>query len=126
MNQWINRSHPTTLIGAVFLCYFNAVQGLLQALGFGVGGIVADNEWSFLFIVLGLGFGGVGIANDKKWGYWLALGAAVVHIAMYFIVFDYTVVFLGTSLLISFVFDVTLVLLLTHSQAREYQRIWFR
>lgn len=127
MNQWINRSHPTTLIGAVFLCYLNAIQALMFALGISRSpGIVVTDEWTFLIVALGLGFGGIGIANDMKWGYWLALVVSMLHLALYAIVFDFTLKFLGTLQLVSFVFDVTLVLLLTHSQAREYQRVWFR
>jgi hypothetical protein len=125
MNQWINRSHPQMLFIAVFLCYFQAVQGLLQAMGLqGIGGVVANDPIIFLFIVFGLGFGGLGIANDKKWGYWLALGAGIVHVAMYVIVFEFR--FLGSTLIVSFIFDLALIGLLTHPQNREYQKIWFR
>lgn len=126
MNQWINRSHPQMLFIAVFLCYFQAAQGLLQALGIqGVGGIVTNGDpIIFLFIVFGLGFGGLGIANDKKWAYWLAFGAAIVHIAMFFIVYEFA--FLGTVLIVSFIFDLALVGLLAHPQIREYQKVWFR
>ncbi len=126
MNQWLNRSHPQMLLIAVFLCYFQAAQGLLQALGIqGLGGIVAANDPIIFFaIVLGLGLGGIGIANDKKWGYWAALSASILHVVMYVIVFKFA--FLGTTLIVSFSFDVALIGLLTHKQVREYQRAWFR
>ena len=32
----------------------------------------------------------------------------------------------NVSLLVSFVFDVALVLLLVHPMSRDYQRIWFK
>jgi len=125
MNQWINRSHPQMLFIAVFLCYLQAVFGLLQAMGIGIGGIVTNGDpIVFLFIVFGLGLGGLGIANDKKWGYWLAFAAGIVHVAMYFIVLEFA--FLGTTLIVSFTFDLALIGLLAHPQNREYQRVWFR
>lgn len=125
MNQWINRSHPQMLFTAVFLCYLQAVWGLLQAIGIGIGGIVTNGDpIVFLFIVFGLGLGGLGIANDKKWGYWLAFAAAIVHLAMY--VYVYELMFLGMTLIVGFIFDLALVGLLAHPQNREYQRVWFR
>jgi uncharacterized membrane protein (DUF2068 family) len=123
MNQWLNRSHPPMLFVAVFLCYFQAVSGILGLLGFSTG-VLANSTGVYLFIVFGLGVGGVGIANDKKWGYWLAMAAAFVHLAMYFILTELE--FLGTTLIVSFIFDLALVGLLTHRQIREYTRVWFR
>ncbi len=129
MNQWLNRSHPPMLQIAVFLCYWQAIMGLLGMLGLSTGPL-ADSRATFLFITLGLGVGGVAIANDRKLGYWLAVGAASVHVVMFFVVFpepfNFTVMFVGTSYLISFIFDVALVGLLTHAQTREYQKIWFK
>ena len=125
MNQWLNRSHPPMLQIAVFLCYFEAISGLLGLLGLNTGPLANSRE-VFLFIALGSGLGGVGVANDKKWGYWLALAAASVHIVMFFVVPPGLFLFLGTSLVISFIFNAALVGLLAHPESREYQKIWFK
>ncbi len=130
MNQWLNRSHPPMLQIAVFLCYFEAISGLLGLLGLSTGPL-ANSKEVFLFIALGSGIGGVGVANDKKWGYWLALAAASVHVVMFFVVPTVNgdpapFLFLGTSLVISFIFNGALVGLLAHPQTREYQKVWFK
>lgn len=130
MNQWLNRSHPPMLQIAVFLCYWQAIMGLLGMIGLSTGPL-ADSRATFAFITVGLGVGGVGIANDRKWGWWLAVVAAAVQVLMFFVVLKVDnepapFVFLGTSLIISFIFDVALVGLLTHAQTREYQKIWFK
>jgi len=74
----------------------------------------------FVFLALA---GGFGIANEKKWGYFLAVGTAVLQVAV--------VIGRGSSLgnlsvLIELGFDVALVVLLTHPMSRSYQRIWFK
>ena len=118
MNQhrWLNQSQPQTLQNATILCYIDAVLGLLQGVTASPIGLV---------IVAGLGIGGFGVANEKKWGYAAAVGAAVLQVALW-------ILFLGTGVLtnvfalLSFMFDVALVVLLLHPQSRSYQKIWFR
>ncbi len=124
MNQWINRSHPQMLYIATVLCYFQAIMGTLPLLGLRVGGLIANDPWIYLFILVGLAAGGVGIANDKKWGWYLGLSAAIVQIAMFFVIFHLE--WLGSELIVGFIFDIALVGLLAHSQTREYVKIWFR
>jgi hypothetical protein len=125
MNQWINRSHPQTLFVATFLCYFEAIMALLPLLGLRIGGLVANDPVVYLFIMLGLGLGGLGIANEKKWAYWLALAAAATHLVMFFVMFD-VYKWIGTELIVSFIWGAALVGLLVHAMSREYVKVWFR
>lgn len=117
-HRFFNPSQPQTLQIGVLLCYFNAVIGLL-------GGVVANSYLVVLFIIVGLAAGGYGIANEKKWGYALAVTAASLQVLMYLLLFGGEIL-TSIGLLISFVFDVALVLLLVHPMSRDYQRIWFR
>ena len=114
--RWINPHQPQTLYGATILCYINAFFGLLS-LG-RLGGLG-------LLIVAGLGGGGFGIANEKKWGYAIALAAAILQVALYFIygAINYLDDF---NVLANFLFDALLVVLLVHPMSRDYQRIWFK
>ncbi len=115
--QWLNHGQPQTLQNATILCYIDAVLGVLNGLVLlaGVG----------LFIVIGLAAGGFGIANERKWGYALAVAAAVLQVALWFIAFGFDV-FGNVGVLLSFLFDMALVALLVHPQSRGYQKIWFR
>jgi hypothetical protein len=116
--RWFNPHQPQTLQSAVFLCYLNAVFGILF-------GIAPTSLLMMLFIVAGLGAGGFGIANEKRWGYVLAVTAASLQVLV-FVGFYGTEVISNISLLISFVFDVALLALLIHPMSRDYQRIWFK
>ncbi len=76
-------------------------------------------------ILVGLAGGGFGIANEKKWGYVLAVGAAVLQVAL-FVAYG-GLGYLGYfQVLVGFAFDVLLVVLLLHPMSRSYQRIWFK
>ncbi len=112
--QFLNRSHPQTLLNATLLCYFEAVFSLLDSPGDG----------RLLLIAIGLAAGGFGIANDMKWGYGVALVSAILHAAIWISFYGSDV--LGFPQIISFAFSVLLVILLVHPMSREYQRIWFR
>jgi hypothetical protein len=116
--RWFNPSQPQTLQTAVLLCYLSAALGLIF-------GVVANSAILGLFIIVGLAAGGYGIANEKRWGYVLAVSAAALHVLMYLVIFGSDIIS-DVSLLISFVFDVALVLLLVHPMSRDYQRIWFK
>jgi hypothetical protein len=113
-NRFFNPSQPQTLQTGVLLCYVSAVFGVI--FGFNLIG---------LLIVIGLAAGGYGIANEKRWGYVLAVTAAVLQVLVYILVFGAGVI-TDFGVLISFVFDVALVLLLVHPMSRDYQRIWFK
>ena len=114
--RWFNPTQPQTLQIAVMLCYISAVFAFL-------GGAFATGLG--LLIMVGLVGGAFGVANEKKWGYSLAVGVAALQVILY-VVFAGTDVFESFNLLISFVFDVALLLLLVHPMSRDYQRIWFR
>ncbi|HEY5172614.1 MAG TPA: hypothetical protein VIK54_12885 [Acidimicrobiia bacterium] len=112
--RWVNPHQPQTLYMGVILSY---VQGVFAILNYPILG-----PWAFVILV-GLVAGGFGIANEKKWGYFLAVGTAVLQVAV--------VIGRGSSLgdvsvLIELGFDVALVVLLTHPMSRSYQRIWFK
>ena len=115
--RWVNQSQPQTLYGATILCYIDAVFGLLF-------GVVATSILLGLLTVIGLAAGGFGIANEKKWGYAVAVAAAILQLAMLFVVFRLDV--LGFPTIMSLMFDGLLVGLLVHPMSRDYQRIWFR
>ena len=117
-HRFFNPSQPQTLQTAVLLCYLSAVFGLIF-------GVVASSAILALFIIIGLAAGGYGIANEKRWGYLLAVTAASLHVLMYLLIYRSHIV-TDVGLLISFVFDVALVLLLVHPMSRDYQRIWFK
>jgi hypothetical protein len=114
--KWINPHQPQTLYSAVILCYVQAffsvlLLGYLTQLG--------------LLITVGLVAGGFGIANEKKWGYLIAVTTAVLQVVLFFA--HGGIHYLGyVQVLISFAFDVLLVVLLAHPMSRSYQRIWFK
>lgn len=114
--RWVNQYQPQTLVMGTMLCYLQAVFGFLF-------GVVATSVFFALLTIIGLAAGGYGIANEKKWGYSLAVGSAVLQVAMLVIVGGTEV--LGFPLIVSLLFDCALVALLLHRQSREYQRIWF-
>jgi hypothetical protein len=114
--RFINRYQPQTLVSATMLCYIDAAFGLLF-------GLIAVSLLALLVTIAGLAAGGYGIANDKKWGYAIAVGAAILQVAMLIVVAGSQV--LDFPLILTFFFDAALVMLLLHPQSRDYQRIWF-
>jgi hypothetical protein len=114
--KFLNRYQPQTLVTATMLCYIDAAFGLLF-------GVISVSPVLAVATVFGLAFGGYGIANDKKWGYTVAVGAAVLQVAMLIIVGGSQV--LTFPLILTFIFDGALVCLLLHPESRNYQRIWF-
>ena len=112
--QFLNRSHPQTLLNATLLCYFEAFFSLLYSQG----------DPRLVLIAVGLGAGGFGMANDMKWGYGVAIVAAVLHALLWISFYGANV--LGFPQIISFAFAVILIVLLVHPMSRDYQRIWFR
>jgi hypothetical protein len=119
-HRWFNPSQPQTLQTGVLLCYLSAVFGLIFGVPASGGSPILT-----LFIIIGLAAGGFGIANEKRWGYLLAVSAAGLNVLLYIALFGSEIIS-NVSLLVSFVFDVALVLLLVHPMSRDYQRIWFK
>lgn len=118
MNQWLNTSHPQTLVAAVILGYFSAVFGVLQS-----GASI------FLLLFLGVGAGAFGSANNKRWGYYLLAGCAFL-IALFWtvLVIDSLGARSATTtlqLLNGAVFPVALAVAVLHRHSREYQKVWF-
>lgn len=114
--RWINQHQPQTLLSAVILCY---IQAFFTLFSLGYLGPLG------LFIFIGLGAGAFGIANEKKWGYTLAVAAAVLQVVL-FIAYGGLSALGYVQVLMSFAFDVLLVVLLLHPMSRSYQRIWFK
>lgn len=114
MNQhrFLNPTQPQTLVNATIICYIEAVFALISGYA------------PFVIVAVGLGAGGYGIANEKKWGYGIAVGGAVLQVAIWLRIYGVDVV--GFPQIISVAFAVMLVVLLVHPMSREYQRIWFR
>ena len=110
--RWVNPSQPQTLYGATILCYIDAVFGVISF------------SPLLILIAIGLGAGGFGIANEKKWGYAVAVGAAIVQVALLLLIFGVDV--FGFPQILSLMFDGLLVALLVHPLSRDDQRIWFR
>jgi len=117
--QWINQRQPQMLQSATILLYIRAAFGLLS-LGGGGGGLL------FLLTLAGAP-AGFGIANDKKWGYYLAIGVAIVPLALSLgVVFGVFGKADFTNSIISLLFDVLLVGLLLHPMSKDYARLWFK
>lgn len=116
--RWFNQTQPQTLQIGVMLLYINAAFLVLYGAIFSVIGLA---------LIAGLLGGAYGIANEKKWGYQVAVGVAVVNLAIPIIlVGGIGEALKSASVLLTLMFDVALVALLLHPQSREYQKIWFR
>jgi len=112
-HKFLNQFQPQTLVIATLLLYIDAFFNL-----------ISFNALLVLIAVLGAA-GGYGIANEKRWGYLLAVSAAGLNLLLYIALFGSEIIS-NVSLLVSFVFDVALVLLLVHPMSRDYERIWFK
>ena len=115
--KWVNHFQPQTLVIATFLCYVDAVFGLIFGDRRHLGPRRARRA-------IALGAGGFGIANEKRWGYAVAVVGAVLQVVMLLAVFGSSV--LTSTAIINLLFDGALVALLLHPMSREYQRIWFK
>jgi hypothetical protein len=115
--KWVNHFQPQTLVIATFLCYVDAIFGLIF-------GIAATSAIAALVVIAALAAGGFGIANEKRWGYAVAVLGAVLQVVM--LIAYYGADVLASTAIISLLFDGALVALLLHPMSREYQRIWFK
>jgi hypothetical protein len=103
---------------AVILLYVSAAFSMLFG-GFG----------SVLLVLIAVGkvAAGWGCANERKWGYQLGVVVAALPFVLLIVV-------IGPSdiahnllrIVVSFAFDILLLVLLLHRETRAYQRIWFR
>jgi hypothetical protein len=110
--KFLNQAQPQTLVIATMLLYVNAVFGVI----------------TFYPLLMAIGvamfFGGYGIANEKRWGYGVAVGAAIINLAL--LIFWWRGALLEFPGVLNLLFDGALVALLVHPESRDYQRIWFR
>jgi len=110
--RFLNQAQPQTLFIATLLLYINAFFDLITF-------------WPILMLFgVALAAGGYGIANEKKWGYGLAVGVAVLRVALLFMLYGLDV--LDFPIILTLMFDGALVALLLHPESRDYQRIWFK
>ena len=112
--QWLDKSHPQTLLSANMLLYFFAGLWILEAL-LGVG-----NPFFGLLAIPAI-FAGLGIANEKKLGYWGGVAVAVVDVLFWLWNLAPAI-----NIVINLIFAAALVALLVHPMSRSYERIWFK
>jgi len=130
-SRWTNPSLPQTLQIAVFLLYFNGAFGFLGLLGIGFFnawaltqrwgnglGLLAMFVSSAVYV-----FAGLAIANEQKRGWAAGVAVAGGAVALSLLVLGPSI--LISSYVISFMFDVALVVALLHPMSRNHQRIWF-
>jgi hypothetical protein len=121
--RWLNQSQPQTLVIACFLLYINAAFGVLGLLS--TGSAISASGIGLLYygITIGGGVGaGYGIANERKWGYILGLVTAFFPFALSW----YLVRNPFATNLLNLIFEIALVVLLLHTESREYQKVWFK
>jgi len=112
--QWLDKSHPQTLLSANMLLYFFAGLWILEVLlGVGIP--------FFGLLAIPAIFAGLGIANEKKLGYWGGVAVAAIDVLFWVVFFTAAV-----NVVINLIFAVALVALLLHPMSRSYERIWFK
>lgn len=136
-SRWTNPSLPQLLQIATFLLYFTGAFGILGLLG--IGGF--STPWYLLGVELfpraggaqalvglaaaaGYILAGLMIANEQKRGWLLGSVLAIGGVVLPVLVAGVSAV-LGSSYIVTFLFDVALMALLLHPQTREHQKIWF-
>jgi hypothetical protein len=107
--RWLNTTQPQTLVNATILLYITAAFDLLFG---GVG---------LILLIAGKVAAGYGIANERKWG-WI-LGLVITGLT---VLGSIALAGITAQVLIGNAFDILLLVLLLHTQSREYQRIWFK
>ncbi len=112
--KWFGTDQPQTLQIAVALLYWNALLSLIFGLLAGGFGRTA------LVLVVADVASGFGVANERKWGYYLALVAALLPLAL---LVAGLYAFGG---LLNLLFQIALIALLLHPMSRTYFKIWFR
>ncbi|KAA0234427.1 MAG: hypothetical protein JJLCMIEE_02666 [Acidimicrobiales bacterium] len=141
--RFFNPSQPQTLQIATFLLYISGFFTLIDAIRIEVPAFRDSTPYTvtqaLLFVsVLLYAYGGYGIANERKWGYASAIVAAASPFLINFYLLQATGAGLGRSVIdavlptsdvnnvISWIFNVALLVLVLHTQSREYEKIWFK
>lgn len=144
--RWWNPSLPQTLTIAVWLLYADAVFTVLALLGTGFGSSAyifvaplidgtATTEAAFrtvntvvTLIVLAsafvYAFAALGIANTQKIGWKVGVAVAAGAVVLPIVSGGLGLV-IGSTYIITYVFNVALLVALLHPQSREHQKIWF-
>lgn len=124
------------------LLYVQGAFALLSLLGLGLGGsayiflafLVQGGSRTltsfstlatFSILVSGLAyvFAALAIVNGRRLGWKLGLGLSVGAVILPLAVGGIGLV-LGSTYVISYLFDIALVVALAHPQSREYQKVW--
>jgi hypothetical protein len=116
--RYFSPTQPQTLQAAVMLLYLDAVLLFLQLLISG----------TFPLFLIGImvcdAAAGFGIANDRKWGYALGIASSFLpFVWAFYISPDNPFAAFG---LLGLLFAILLIVVLLHTQSREYVRIWFK
>jgi hypothetical protein len=115
--RWTNPSQPQTLQSSVILLYLSAALDLVFG---GFGTIV-------ILLAVGRVAAGWGCANERRWGYQLGVAMAVLPFLLLFAAIGVDGIFDNLlQVLVTFAFDIVLLVLILHRDSRGYQRIWFR
>lgn len=143
--RWWNPSLPQTLTIATWLLYADAVFTVLALLGTGFGSsayvfvapllfdVSAVENFATVNTVVTLivlasafvyGFAALGIANGQKIGWKAGVGVAAGAVALP-LVSGYFGQLITSGYIITYLFNIALLVALLHPQSREYQRIWF-
>lgn len=139
--RWLNPSLPQTLYIANILLYVNGVMSLLTILNIGIGGSgylflplalwrshVPLNDlvtsYGLISLVAGLayGFAGLGLANGKRIGWQVGVGVAAGAVVLPVLAVGIDV--FTSSYVISFIFDMALLVALVHPLSRQYAKVW--
>ena len=127
------------------LLYWEAVLALLSLMGLGIGGSayaffpfifsgtldsIADiNRLTTLTAIIVLvstlayGFAALAICNGRRLGWQIGVGVAIGAVVVPFLAGGFGLV-IGSTYVISFLFNIALVVALLHPQSREYQKVW--
>ena len=120
--RWLNQAQPQTLVIACFLLYLNAAFAVLDLLRAGRSISLGGFGAAYYAVTIGGGIlGAFGIANERKWGYILGIVTAFAPFGLAILA---GVNPFGVDV-ITLIFEVALIVLLLHTQSREYQKVWF-
>ena len=124
------------------LLYVQGAFALLSLLGLGIGGsayiflafLIQGGSRSLTsfttvatlcVLVSGLAyvFAALAIVNGRRLGWQMGIGLSIGAVVLPLLVGGIGLV-LGSTYIISYLFDIALVVALAHPQSREYQKVW--
>lgn len=143
--RWWNPSLPQTLIISTWLLYADAVFTFLALLGTGFGSsayvfiapLITDAsnlaDFGTVNIVVTLvvlasgfvyGFAALGVANGQKIGWRVGIGVAAGAVILPVLSGQFGAL-ISSLYIVTYLFNVALLVALLHPESREYQRVWF-